>query len=139
LLPDSACSGKEQAEPYKALASDGLPTGEISIAITHPFSFNPFFMNTESSERNLGSQPLGQILQAQGLKPNDLVLASAKRINHKMVSRAVKGRRLTAHSQQLVLDALNATGKGIFTLKDLFNYGGPRSKSGQSLSVEPIV
>jgi chorismate-pyruvate lyase len=73
-------------------------------------------------ERNLGEQPIGEIMRELNLKPNDLVVASKVQMTHKMVSRAVKGRRLTSRTKQIVLDALkNATGTN-YSLKDLFNY-----------------
>ena len=78
-------------------------------------------MNIEV-ERDLGEQPIAGIMLKAGLKPNDLVSSSDKQITHKMVSRAVKGRRLTPKIQVKVLAALNkATGKD-YSLKDLFNY-----------------
>ncbi len=73
-------------------------------------------------ERNLGEQPIARIMREQGLRPHDLVAASTDQITHKMVSRACKGRRLTAHVQAKILHALNqATGK-TYALRDLFNY-----------------
>lgn len=77
---------------------------------------------SDETERNLGPQPIGRILEAHGLKPHDLVAASTQQMTHKMVSRAVKGRRLTPNVQAKVLDALNrATGR-TYRLEDLFNY-----------------
>jgi hypothetical protein len=73
-------------------------------------------------KRDLGEQPIAGIMLKAGLKPNDLVSNSDKQITHKMVSRAVKGRRLTPKIQYKVLTALNkATGKE-YALEDLFNY-----------------
>ena len=73
-------------------------------------------------ERNLGEQPVGRIMAERGLKPHDLVLASSEQITHKMISRAVKGRRLTPNVQMKILNALNgATGLN-YSLQDLFNY-----------------
>ena len=77
----------------------------------------------EITERNLGTQPLAEILESHALKNHDIVAASPTPISHKMVTRAVKGRLLTPHSQNKILDALNAAGKGTFTLHDIFNYG----------------
>jgi len=73
-------------------------------------------------ERDLGQQPIAKIMLELGLKPNDLVSNSTEQISHKMVSRAVKGRRLTAHIQIKILNALNNAAKKNYTLKDLFNY-----------------
>ena len=73
-------------------------------------------------ERNLGEQPIVQIMRAHDLRPHDLVAAAAVAMTHKMVSRACKGRRLTLNTQSKVLGALNrATGKH-YSLRDLFNY-----------------
>jgi len=77
---------------------------------------------TPDLERNLGEQPIAQILREHHLKPHDLVVLSSVEMTHKMVSRACKGRRLTPNTQSKVLDALNrATGKH-YSLRDLFNY-----------------
>ncbi len=73
-------------------------------------------------ERNLGEQPISRIIVASGLKSHDLVAHSDERLTHKMVTRAMKGRRLTPHVQSKVLKALNnVTGKN-YSLKDLFTY-----------------
>lgn len=76
--------------------------------------------------RDLGEQPLAGLLMRLGLKPHDLVAASTAQLTHKMVSRACKGRRLTPHVQQKVLDALMARTGESYVLADLFNYGLPR-------------
>jgi hypothetical protein len=73
-------------------------------------------------ERNLGEQPLVKLLREHGLRAHDLVAASPGGITHKMVARAGKGRRLTPHSQSLVLEALNRVAPKVYTLPDLFNY-----------------
>ncbi|MBU1006924.1 MAG: hypothetical protein KKH08_04960 [Candidatus Omnitrophica bacterium] len=74
------------------------------------------------TERNLGEQPILKIMAANGLKPHDLVAHSDEQLTHKMVTRAMKGRRLTPHAQSKVLNALNKTTKKNHTLKDLFTY-----------------
>lgn len=79
-------------------------------------------MADESIERNLGEQPIIHIMAEAGLKPHDLVVASAVQMTHKMVSRACKGRRLTPNTQAIVLNALNAATGKPHALKDLFNY-----------------
>ena len=48
--------------------------------------------------------------------------ASARPIAHKLVARAASGRRLTIHSKQLVLEALNRATGEVFHAADLFNY-----------------
>jgi len=75
-----------------------------------------------NSENDLGLQPLAALMAQHELKPNDLVRNSTEQLTHKMVSRAVKGRRLTPNTQLKILRALNkAVGKE-YGLKDLFNY-----------------
>jgi len=73
-------------------------------------------------ERNLGPQPLAQIMAKHELKPHDLVAASTQQLTHKMVARASKGRRLTLNVQTKVLNALNAATGKHYALSDLFNY-----------------
>jgi len=76
----------------------------------------------EPIKRELGPQPIVEIMARHNLKPHDLVAASTQQITHKMVGRACKGRRLTLNTQTKVLNALNlATGKN-YALRDLFNY-----------------
>jgi len=73
-------------------------------------------------ERNLGPQPIAEVMARHGLKAHDLVTASTQQLTHKMISRACKGRRLTPNVQTKVLHAVNAaTGKN-YTLGDLFRY-----------------
>jgi len=73
-------------------------------------------------ERNLGEQPISKIMVDNHLKPHDLVSHSDEQLTHKMVSRAIKGRRLTPHVQMKVLNALNNTVGKSYSLKDLFTY-----------------
>jgi hypothetical protein len=73
-------------------------------------------------ERNLGPQPLAQLLERHQLAPTDLVRASQAQLTHKTVARAVKGRRLTANSMKKVLAALNAAAASHYASADLFNY-----------------
>jgi len=74
------------------------------------------------TERNLGVQPIADVMQQCELNPHDLVAASTEQLTHKMVARAIKGRRLTANTQRKVIAALqHATGRE-FTRAELFNY-----------------
>ncbi len=73
-------------------------------------------------ERNLGEQPLMEIMARHGLKAGDLVAASTQQLTHKMVARACKGRRLTAGVQIKVLAALNQASGQTYSRKELFNY-----------------
>jgi len=78
-------------------------------------------MDTEI-ERNLGKQPLAEIMARHGLAARDLVTASTEQITHKMVSRAVKGRRLTPNVQAKIVRALNAAGGRRYSREDVFTY-----------------
>jgi hypothetical protein len=78
-------------------------------------------MNNEI-QRNLGTQPITDIMARHNLKPHDLVAASKQQLTHKMVSRACKGRKLTDNSKSKVLIALNLAAKRNYTLSELFNY-----------------
>lgn len=73
-------------------------------------------------ERDLGEQPLVRIMAEHGFKSHDLVSNSTEQITHKMVGRAVKGRRLNLKIQYRILNALNKAAGKQYTLKDLFNY-----------------
>lgn len=76
----------------------------------------------DGTERNLGPQPIAGVMARCNLKPHDLVAASTQQITHKMVTRACKGRRLTANTKSKILKAFNlAIGKD-YSLSDLFNY-----------------
>lgn len=77
---------------------------------------------SDNTERNLGSQPITDIMARHKLKPHDLVAALTKQLTHKMVTRACKGRRLTDNTKSKVLNALNLAADKNYTLSDLFNY-----------------
>ncbi len=77
---------------------------------------------SEYTEKNLGEQPISRIMVADGLKPHDLVAHSDEQLTHKMVARAMKGRRLTLHAQIKVRNALNNVVGKNYSLKDLFTY-----------------
>jgi hypothetical protein len=79
------------------------------------------YMN-EKIERDLGPQPISELLAELNLKPHDLVAASTQQLTHKMVSRACKGRRLTLNTQTKILNALNLAARKNYSLRDLFNY-----------------
>jgi len=73
-------------------------------------------------ERDLGEQPIKQIILEYNLKPHDIVAASTEQITHLMIKRASKGRRLTKPVRIKVLNALNKATSKSFGLSDLFNY-----------------
>lgn len=78
-------------------------------------------MNNEI-QRNLGPQPITDIMARHNLKPHDLVAASARQLTHKMVTSARKGRKLTDNSKSKVLNALNLAADRNYKLSDIFNY-----------------
>lgn len=73
-------------------------------------------------ERNLGKQPIARIMENLELIPHDLVAASREQINHKMVKRACKGRRLTSNVKTKIRNAINNKTGQEFLTGDLFNY-----------------
>ena len=78
--------------------------------------------SSKSIVRDFGEQPIAAIMATHRLKPHDLVLSSTEQVTHKMVARAIKGRRLTVNVRAKILNAINnATGK-TYMAKDLFNY-----------------
>jgi len=80
-------------------------------------------MNGEhDSERDMGEQPLAQILKTHNLSVHDLVAVSTEQLTHKMVARAIKGRRLTPNTKRKVLNAINAAANKLYRLEDIFNY-----------------
>ncbi len=73
-------------------------------------------------ERNLGVQPIAELIQQLHITPHILVESSTEQLTHKLVSRAVKGRRLTKNSQGKVVRAMNAATGQTYTVAQLFNY-----------------
>lgn len=74
------------------------------------------------TERNLGRQPITDVMDQLELKPHDLVEASPAQLTHKMVQRAMKGRRLTDNTRAKVIAALEAAASRSFEESELFNY-----------------
>ena len=72
--------------------------------------------------RDLGEQPIAKIMVLHGLSAHDLVANSTRQITHKMVARAVKGRRLTPNVKRKILSALNKAAGKEYQLKDAFTY-----------------
>lgn len=73
-------------------------------------------------ERNLGRQPIADVMEKLELKPHDLVVASPQQLTHKMVQRAAKGRRLTDNTKSKVVAALEAATQQTFSNDQLFTY-----------------
>ena len=76
----------------------------------------------EEVKRDLGPQPIVEILKRLDFSPHDLVGASDEQLTHKMVTKACKGRRLSPNVQSKVLRALNGAAEELFQLSDLFTY-----------------
>ena len=72
--------------------------------------------------KDFGEQPIAKIMALHGLSAHDLVANSTRQITHKMVARAVKGRRLTPNVKRKILSALNKAAGKEYQLKDAFNY-----------------
>lgn len=78
--------------------------------------------NGPDRERDLGEQPLAGLMAERGLKPADLVAASGEQLTHKMVARALRGRRLTANTMGKVQRAWNLATRNEQAATELFNY-----------------
>jgi len=76
----------------------------------------------ENIERNLGEQPIKNILEEHHISVHDIVVSSTQQITHKMVSKAMKGRRITIPVQIKILKALNHLTQKDYSITDLFNY-----------------
>lgn len=79
-------------------------------------------MSRPPSQRDLGPQPLGELLAARSLERRALVDASTEQLTHKQVGRAIKGRWLTAPIRAKVLRALETATGECFEMRELFNY-----------------
>ena len=73
-------------------------------------------------KRDLGEQPIVKIISEKNLKSRDIVNASTEQVTYKMISRAVKGRRLSPKVQNKILRAINILTGNRYSLKDIFNY-----------------
>lgn len=87
-------------------------------ALAHALGYLPA---TESS-RDHGEQPLARLMGERGMAPADLVAASGEQLTHKQVTRAMKGRRLTARMMGKVLRAWNRATSSEAAREDLFDY-----------------
>ncbi len=74
------------------------------------------------SDRNLGLQPIGPLMEELRLTPRALVDASPDQLTHKMVARAVRGRWLTPNSRAIIQRALCAAAGQEIPISRLFNY-----------------
>jgi hypothetical protein len=78
-------------------------------------------------ELNLGVQPLDAVLTELGVTNHELVEKCGEGLTHKAMSRARKGRRLTARMKLRITQTLNGLlkKKGVekeYRMRDLFNY-----------------
>lgn len=73
-------------------------------------------------ELNLGPQPIAELLQRHALSPTDLVHSSEEQLTHKMVARAIKGRKLTRNVMGKLVRAFNRASNSSYQQTDLFNY-----------------
>lgn len=76
----------------------------------------------QNTKNDLGLQPIAGLMSEHGLKPNDLVRNSTAQLTHKMVSRALKGRRLTPKIKHKIITALNKAAGEKYRSEDLFSY-----------------
>ena len=76
----------------------------------------------DNNEYDLGLQPIAGLMAKHGLKPHDLVRNSTQQLTHKMVGRAVRGRRLTQNIQLKIMNAMNKAAGKEYELSELFNY-----------------
>ena len=67
-------------------------------------------------------EPLARRMDELELAPADLVKASEDQLTHKMVRRAMKGRRLTANTMDKVCRAWNRATRRADACADLFDY-----------------
>jgi hypothetical protein len=83
---------------------------------------------SQEVEMNVGTQPLDAIMTEKNIKNNDLVaIAPPGFITHKQIQKGRKGRRLTMHMQQKILDALNIYSDGEnYEWEQLFTYRGKK-------------
>lgn len=79
-------------------------------------------------EMDVGVQPLDAIMTEKEIKNHDLVeVAPPGFITHKQIQKGRKGRRLSMHMQDKVLDALNAfVAPESYEFTELFNYRGKK-------------
>ncbi len=79
-------------------------------------------------EMNVGVQPLDAIMTEKEIKNTDLVkVAPPGFITHKQIQKGRKGRRLSMHLQQKVLDTLNIdSASESYEWADLFTYRGKK-------------
>ncbi|MEC8824942.1 MAG: hypothetical protein VXX36_04085 [Verrucomicrobiota bacterium] len=78
-------------------------------------------------QRDLGLQPIDQLMKQWGVENHELVEVSTEQLTHKQVQKARKGRRVTINIQRKIFNAIRkvAEDKELdpnLTIADLFNY-----------------
>jgi hypothetical protein len=111
LDADESSGANVELEDSAATASATAPNGELGELV-----------QPQEIVREHGPQPIAELMAALQLKPHDLVAASTEQLTHKMVARAVKGRRLTNNTKGIVQRALNKATGNSYKLAQLFNY-----------------
>ena len=103
-----------------------------------------------SEERDLGPQPLEEILKGWGLSHHELVEMSPEQLTHKQVQRASAGRKLTLKMKQKLARTLNFAVWGRLTNeereqyveyfpKHLFNYNKGYEDGDPNVAMYPLL
>lgn len=79
---------------------------------------------SDDRPRDLGVQPIAGVMDERGISVRDVVAASTEQITFKMVQRARKGRRLSAHVMAKIQRAVSNAAGQPFTTRELFDYDG---------------
>ncbi len=62
--------------------------------------------SSDEESREMGAQPLDDLMKARNLENSDLVRASLEQLTHKQVQKARRGRRVTKNIQHKVQRAI---------------------------------
>ena len=86
-----------------------------------------FTQMADEIQRDLGLQPIDQLMKQWGVENHELVEVSTEQLTHKQVQKARKGRRVTINIQRKIFNAIRkvAEDKDLdpnLTIADLFNY-----------------
>lgn len=73
-------------------------------------------------QRNFGEQPIAKLMQENGLTAHDLVSASSTQLTFKLVQKACKGRKLTPHSRNKLINVMQKVLDRPVKKSDLFTY-----------------
>ena len=130
LAPASGCWNREReitawanmCGECRGKTESSVPRSTVRALVTCTGTEQNLSMKDRNLERDLGEQPLVRLMAERDLKPQDLVAASTEQLTHKMVTRAMKGRRLTANTMSKVQRAWNLAASSENGLGELFNY-----------------